>query len=209
MINRKEGLTGSQGIGYDYLLGQDGLYVQARSPHLVARVKVARATVKGLTPLDRKVELLHHKIPGPIFDAALTWFRETPTMERFFIIAWNGSRYQVIVPPQNGDRAHLKYEVPHVPQTVAEFHSHGALGAFFSQTDNQDEQGFRIYGVVGKLDQPIPEYRLRIGIYGHFSELSWPEVFDGPQPRARNHLADQAEQHHPTPSQLPHLQEQQ
>ena len=29
--------------------------------------------------------------------------------------------------------------------------------AFFSATDDRDEQGFRIYGVVGRLDTPLPE----------------------------------------------------
>ena len=68
---------------------------------------------------------------------------------------------------------------------VAEFHSHGSSRAFFSATDDRDEQGFRIYGVVGRLDDPRPELSLRVGVYGHFTPLDWPPVFDGPNPGVR------------------------
>ena len=41
---------------------------------------------------------------------------------------------------------------------------------------------FRIYGVVGRLDALRPELRLRVGVYGHFAPLEWPQVFCGPEP---------------------------
>ena len=68
---------------------------------------------------------------------------------------------------------------------VAEFHSHGTSRAFFSKTDDRDEQGFRVYGVVGRLDDPEPELRLRVGVYGHFAPAEWAQVFSGPIPGVR------------------------
>ena len=70
---------------------------------------------------------------------------------------------------------------------VAEFHSHGSSRAFFSTTDNEDEQGFRIYGVAGRLDTPQPELNLRVGVYGHFAPLCWSQVFGGPNPCLDHH----------------------
>jgi len=52
------------------------------------------------------------------------------------------------------------------------------MGARFSGTDNQDETGLKLYGVVGKLEA-TPVVKLRIGVYGYFKELLWNEVFDG------------------------------
>ena len=49
----------------------------------------------------------------------------------------------------------------------------------------RDEQGFRIYGVVGRLDAPRPELSLRVGVYGHFAPVDWLQVFDGPNPGVR------------------------
>ena len=58
-----------------------------------------------------------------------------------------------MVPPQVGTSARPSHTGP-PPGVVAEFHSHGSSRAFFSATDDRDEQGFRIYGVVGRLDAP-------------------------------------------------------
>ena len=65
---------------------------------------------------------------------------------------------------------------------MAEFHSHGRHRAFFSATDDRDEQGFRVYGVVGRLDTSTPELTLRLGVYGHFARLHWCQVFGSPHP---------------------------
>ena len=37
LVNHPAGLAGAQGIGYDYVLGSGGLYVQSESAHLTAR----------------------------------------------------------------------------------------------------------------------------------------------------------------------------
>jgi PRTRC genetic system protein A len=58
--------------------------------------------------------------------------------------------------------------------TLLELHSHHQMAAFFSATDTADEQGFRLYGVVGRLDsdsQHTPEIRMRMGIYGQFWDI--------------------------------------
>ena len=75
-----------------------------------------------------------------------------------------------------GTAGSLSYEP--VQGHVAEFHSHGRMRAFFSATDDRDEQGFRIYGVVGQVDQAAPRIALRVGIYGHFQELRLEDVFE-------------------------------
>ena len=119
-------------------------------------------------------------IPAYLFELGLRWFQETPDTERFFAVRWDGDAYRVVVPEQAGTTASLTYEPP--AGVVAEFHSHGNGRAFFSGTDDRDEQGFRIYGVVWRTGDPKPELSLRVGVYGHFAPVQWPQVFDGPDP---------------------------
>ena len=183
LINHPAGLVGGQGIGYDYVLGSGGVYVQSRSAHLVARMLVAPGSVRGLAPVNEKLELLHGPIPGYLFEVGLRWFQETPSTERFFAVRWDGAAYRLVVPPQAGTATRLAYQPP--AGVVAEFHSHGRGSAFFSKTDDRDEQGLRIYGVVGRLDTPLPELSLRVGVYGHFGPLRWGQVFDGANPGVR------------------------
>ena len=183
LINHPGGLSGVQGIGYDYVLGAGGLYVQSESAHLTARVQVAPCTVRGLAPVAEKLQLTHGPIPAGLFDVGLRWFQDAPDTERFFAVRWDGDAYRLVVPPQTGTATRLAYQPP--VGVVAEFHSHGGSRAFFSATDDGDEQGFRIYGVVGRLDALQPELSLRVGVYGHFAPLDWHQVFDGPNPGVR------------------------
>jgi PRTRC genetic system protein A len=69
----------------------------------------------------------------------------------------------------------VKYEV--IQDTLLDIHSHGGMGAFFSGTDDKDEQGLKLSMVFGKLDAE-PEYDLRIGVYGYYARLSFEEVFE-------------------------------
>ena len=183
LVNHKDGLTGAQGVGFDYVLGAGGLYVQSESAHLTARVLVAPCTVRGLAPVDGKVELAHGPIPAALFEIGLLWFEDAPHTERFFAVRWDGAAYRLVVPEQEGTASSLKYIPP--AGVVAEFHSHGRSRAFFSSTDDGDEQGFRIYGVAGRLDTDRPELSLRAGVYGHFAPVEWSQVFDGPHPGLR------------------------
>ena len=183
LVNQPAGLAGSQGIGFDYVVGSGGLYVQSESAHLTARILAAPADVRGLAPVSEKLALTHGPIPAGLFGAGLRWFLETPDTERFFAVGWDGDAYRLVVPPQAGTASSLAYQPP--AGVVAEFHSHGAHCASFSATDDKDEQGFRIYGVVGRLDTSRPELALRVGIYGHFAPLRWSQVFAGPDPGLR------------------------
>ena len=183
LVNHPSGLSGSQGIGFDYVLGSGGVYVQSESAQLTARVLVAPCEVRGLAPVSEKVELVNGPIPARLFEVGLRWFGDDPDTERFFAVRWDGRSYRPVVPPQDGTATSVNYRPP--AGVVAEFHSHGSSRAFFSATDDGDEQGFRAYGVVGRLDAPDPELSLRVGVYGHFAPVDWPQVFDGPAPGVR------------------------
>ena len=183
LVNHPAGLAGAQGIGYDYVLGSGGVYVQSQGAHLTARVAVAPCTVRGLAPVAEKVALSHGPIPAALFEVGLRWFQDAPETERLFAVRWDGHAYRLVVPPQAGTATRLAYQPS--AGVVAEFHSHGSARAFFSATDDRDEQGFRIYGVAGRLDALRPELRLRVGVYGHFAPVDWLQVFDGPEPDVR------------------------
>ena len=115
-------------------------------------------------------------------EAGLRWFQDAPDTARLFAVRWDGDAYRLVVPPQEGTAASLAYLPP--AGVVAEFHSHGSSRAFFSATDDRDEQGFRIYGGVGRLDAPRPELRLQVGVYGHFAPVDWSQVFGGQEPES-------------------------
>ena len=175
LVNHPGGIRGRQGVGYYYVLAGNGVFVQAENDRLTARVQVAGCGVRGLAPAESKVELHHGKIPLETLMAGLHWFSQDPDTERYFAVRWEGERYETVTPEQQGARTSLRYQP--TESAVLEFHSHGRLGAFFSGTDDRDEQGFRIYGVAGKLGSGTLETVLRVGIYGHFQAVEMREIF--------------------------------
>ena len=54
LVNHPGGLAGVQGIGYDYVLGSGGVYVQSQGAHLTARVPVPPARCEGSLPWPRR-----------------------------------------------------------------------------------------------------------------------------------------------------------
>ena len=112
LVNHPAGLAGAQGIGYDYVLGAGGVYVQSRSAHLTARVLAAPCTVRGLAPVAEKVQLSHGPIPAALFAVGLRWFRDAPGTERLFAVRWDGRRYRLVVPPPGRDRNETRVPAP-------------------------------------------------------------------------------------------------
>ena len=80
-------------------------------------------------------------------------------------------------PPQVQSKVSIQYTPEN---SLVEIHSHHSMGAFFSTTDDADQQGFRIYAVLGRINT-CPTIRMRIGVYGYFWEVPAGWVFDLPE----------------------------
>lgn len=174
LISTREGLAGEPGLFYDYILAGNGLFVRARSSLLVATVRIAEADIRGLLPLEVEVELPKGLIPRALYNLASSILFLDPTRERYLAITWDEG-YHLEMPAQDGHPGRVSYR--RLPDTVLDIHSHGTMGAFFSGQDDQDEQGLRLFMVVGKMDTLAPEISLRVGVYGYFSEVGWGAVF--------------------------------
>ena len=110
-------------------------------------------------------------------------------LEILFYLTWERkSGWHLAVPAQKQEALSVYPILDEIGQalyvdTLIEIHSHHTMRAFFSVTDNKDEQGFRIYGVIGRVDnqRDFPtEMRLRVGIYGHFWEIPASQVLSMP-----------------------------
>lgn len=174
LLNTKEGLVGEPGQFYDYILAGNGVFARVRGPLLGATVLIGEAHVRGLLPLEEAVELPKGKLPRDLYDLALSALAVDPWHEHYLAVTWDG-RYHLNYPSQEGGGGGVTYE--RLPGTVLDIHSHGSIGAFFSGTDNRDEQGLGLYMVVGRLHMLFPEVQLRMGVYGYFAPLEVEEVF--------------------------------
>ncbi len=175
LTNHPDGLEGERGMYYDYVLASNGLFIEAEGKLVAARVPVAFSEVRGLAPLEPKVVLRYGRIPQRFFDLAMSAFLVDTSRERYVAVTWQDG-YHLYVPEQETEEATVEYQIG--DSVALDLHSHGNMVAWFSQKDNRDETGMKLYGVVGTLDKS-PVVQLRVGVYGYFQSLSWADVFDG------------------------------
>lgn len=161
---------------YTYLMSGNGLSVIASNDLLQAGVLIAQAEIRGLPARIPGILLPHGKIPKVLFDLALNAFLAEPDIERYLAVTWQQDGYHIWQPQQKISAARVEYEA--MDDVVLDLHSHGTMRAFFSTQDDRDEQGFKLYGVVGRL-QDQPTIRLRVGIYGYYGQVKFGDVFDG------------------------------
>ncbi len=187
LTKQKDGLYGERGTYYDYIFAGNGVWIEAEGPLMAARVQVAAGEVRGLAPSEFSLVLRHGLIPGRLFDLAFNTFKADTSREWYVGFVWSPDGYHTKVPDQKRSDGSVTYNNPE--NVILDLHSHGAqMGAFFSGpkqkegTDDHDEQGLKIYGVVGHMDDAMPQMMLRVGAYGYFAGVDWSEVFDG-EPR--------------------------
>ena len=137
-----------------------------------------------MAPLQPQFTLKVRRLPGRLLDAVLgdarnARCRNRGLKEALYHFHHDSARVRVLKPPQRATAASVVAAEGHTADIILDLHSHGNMRAFWSATDNSDEQGFRVYGVIGRLDTK-PEIRLRLGVYGYWFPLPVNMLFDGP-----------------------------
>ena len=168
------------GLAYDYILAGDGVFVCASNSLLDVRIPVARASIRGLQPVYAMCTLVQGRVPAHLWEALLRCVKlaHSAGCEILAGVAHNPAcGYHLVVPEQRVGPTSVEYE--RHDRWLLEVHSHLDGRAYFSSTDSADEQGLRLYGVIGNLDRIRPQVVLRAGAYGYFLPLPWTSVFEG------------------------------
>lgn len=175
LVNHPDGPLGEKGLYYNYITASNGLFIEAENQLISARIPIAECNVRGLAPLKKKITFLYGSIPQRFFDLTLSLFLSDINKEHYVAVIGDAG-YRFYIPVQDRSAGGVVYEVG--KDIVLEMHSHGVMGSNFSPTDDTDDTGLKIFGVIGNLNKR-PVVKLRIGVYGYFCDLSWKEVFDG------------------------------
>lgn len=180
-IHNRDPLPANDALAYQYVLAGNGVFVRAETHFFTALLPVTACTVRGLPPLRPQFQLLVPRIPARLLDAVLADARrarrpDNGLNEALYQFHHHGRAVQVKKPAQQTTPISVTTAVADAASIICDLHSHGNMRAFFSQTDNADEQGARLYAVIGKLDSE-PEMRLRVGVYGYWRPLPLTAVF--------------------------------
>jgi len=164
---------------FAYVLAGNGLFKQARNRHVDALIKLATTHVAGLQPLTPYVRPLTGRIPGQILHRILQDARSRSwdaPCEAMYHITIDHNQVHVFRPQQDAGAARVAYAGGDDLSIILDLHSHQQMRAFYSETDNRDEQGFRFYAVIGRIFTR-PEIILRLGMYGDFQRVPTTTLF--------------------------------
>ena len=177
-----EGPPEPSGLVADIVLDGGGLYLAASTEHLAVRVRLARADIPKL-PLSQTGVTLHRgpvhadlweavvasaqaAMPNEVLLAVIA--REPRDGETFLASAGP----YVLVEPQLDEAGTGAWQTQQtsgcsvratpIPDAIVEIHSHHAMAAYFSATDDRDETGRRVYGVLGRINTAAPELAFRV-----------------------------------------------
>ncbi len=128
----------------------------------------------------------HHRLPGKLLEGIASHARRasapTPTtgvvhpIEQQYHIIKDDRVLRVRVPPQTATAAAVTYAMP-TGQVLVDVHSHHAMAAFFSATDDHDDLGLSISAVIGQLFTR-PTIVCRLNVYGHHQPVPATMIFD-------------------------------
>ncbi len=163
---------------YEYAVAGNGLFIRAECAYLKACLPVAPAACPGLVKLNPSVKLKATPVPFYLLETILTSARRQLPDEAAYHLLYDGEFkiWTWVRPGQIATPGSVDYIDR--PDALVDLHSHAALPAFFSATDDQDECGFRLYVVIGEVDTPHPTLAARVGVYGHRMRVPAMMIFE-------------------------------
>lgn len=184
-----------RGKPYAYWLAANGVFKLADTPYFQATIRVMEGKrLPGLVSFCDDVVLQIPRIPARWLRAVLADARKVGRgrgvlrpIEQMYHFHYfyhdpddhlNGHGWRVERPRQEASAGRVTYQGGDARTIVLDLHSHHEMTAFFSSTDNRDEQGCRFYAVIGRI-YSRPQIRLRLGVYGDFLDLPALALFEG------------------------------
>jgi hypothetical protein len=154
--------------------------------------------VPGIVPVMKAgVALAVPRLPWEAFAQTVVFFREVNRLHRAeaYVQWWyrpegaaspgSPAGYYPHVPLQDVSGGGVDHLGDHQPGDgsihVLDIHSHHTMDAYFSPTDDGDEKkSNRLFGVVGRIDKPIPASKWRACSAGTFLDLTMEDVVEIP-----------------------------
>jgi PRTRC genetic system protein A len=176
-----------KGCLYTYVFAGNGVFITASQPGLDALARVGPCDVRGLPPADAYANFNLPRVPERITRACFNRARSVCVgtarpREVLFYLIFEAGVWRMVEPEQVADAGGVRPVDPlneDCARAVIELHSHHEMAAFWSGQDDEDESGFKLYAVIGRIFS-APTLRVRAGVYGHFVEVPARDVFELP-----------------------------
>ncbi|MFB2894968.1 hypothetical protein ACE1CI_18840 [Aerosakkonemataceae cyanobacterium BLCC-F50] len=168
----------------EYWLSRNGVFVRAQRQGLKACFPIANCRIASLAVLEPYFHMEYPRVPMEI--TKLMWLLSESAGENeiLFHLSFETGGWHLEVPAQIATPTSVTPLISSVNSSyetaLIEVHSHANISSEFSEADNREETGFRIFAILGKL-RSQPEINTRIGIYSHFYSIPARWIFELPE----------------------------
>jgi len=176
--------------GIDWVLAANGLFKRAANTALTACIQVQswKFRIPGLANLMPSVCWKHYpqRLPSAWLGILIQEARKacqqqsgvTVPQEKQWFVVWRDGKVRMIAPAaQIGTATEVRYAMPQEP-VLLDIHSHHWLKAYFSPTDDRDDDGLSVSMVIGRIFEQQPEAVARVNVYGHRQLIPLSLLFD-------------------------------
>lgn len=165
-----------QNLPPGYLWAGNGIFRSVSRTEFSATIAHSLVTTPGLVKLIPEFKLLVPQVPQNKVKAIIDRINQHPDLEQLFYLYWRGATWEVICPEQECTPTNC-ISLEQYPEPAAiEIHSHGSMRAFFSSTDDREENGCRISTVIGRSNERL-EIVSRVCAHGLFLDVSSDRIY--------------------------------
>ena len=159
-----------------YLWAGNGIFRSVSRTEFNATIVHSLVTTPGLVELSSSFELLVPQVPQNKVEAIIDHINQYPDLEQLFYLYWRDTAWEVICPEQECTPTSCICLEQYPEPAAIEIHSHGSMGAFFSATDNKEENGCRISTVIGRSNNQL-EIVSRVCAHGLFLDVASDQIY--------------------------------
>jgi PRTRC genetic system protein A len=164
-----------------YLIAEDGIYIEGRTPAFHACARLAEAADLPVGPVSSHLTPAAGAVPQSLLEEAVAAARRAAPNEWAGAIVVQDGRYRLLTPSVRTVSPHrITYDALTIgdeqPPLVMDLHSHGHAAPFFSRTDDHDDGTnpavVFVAGVVGHVGSDSPTWTWRVVINGRVFDRS-------------------------------------
>lgn len=164
-------------VSADFVWAGNGIFRHGRRTEFTATVLYCPVLTPGLDKLSPSFSLLVPLVPERLVRMMLNEIEYMPSFERLFYLYWQESKWALHHPKQRASTTNCHSIETHPVPASIEVHSHGNHRAFFSETDNLEEDGFRLSIIIGR-DKGQLEVAARVCLHGSFYPIDSRSVLE-------------------------------
>ncbi|MEN9566104.1 MAG: hypothetical protein RLZZ69_1300 [Cyanobacteriota bacterium] len=178
-----------------FIWAGNGIFRSAIRQEFKAVVCHREVHTPGLPEFKQEFKLLVPPVPQTKVKAIIEQIQQEPDLEQLFYLYWRSDwttsrdappganplglrdRWEVLYPEQECTPSTCIASDRFLEPAVIEIHSHGAARAFFSDTDDLEENGCRISTVIGKSNGQL-EIVSRVCVHGLFLPIQSSLIYE-------------------------------